>query len=269
MSTSFETAEGLRRLLVRLRVSGPRAWETDDEARELMLFAARKYEALSRKHHCDASAGAAAAFEAMRTYAVRTADDPWAVVTRAVKVRLIAEERADALMCSVDQARRPEFSSRRDVRRFSDSEAELENFLPALAVETVDDDDAPPTGALEAIERAIDLFTALGWPRDTATCALDYIAARLVETGCRPVTHTALRRDQSARALLDIDQGAWVTLLRVVLGNPNPDEAHTSEGHGLLLRLLIGHPVAELLDDDRLVFEISRTAPRARRKVHA
>ena len=106
VSHSFETAEGPARLLVRLRVSGPHAWEQDPEAHDLMLYAARKYEALAIKHRCDPSAGAAAAFEAMRTYAVRTADDPWAVVTMAVKVTLIAEERADGLLCSVDQARR-------------------------------------------------------------------------------------------------------------------------------------------------------------------
>ena len=58
-------------------------------------------------------------------------------------------------------------------------------------------------------------------------------------------------------------------MLRIVLGNPNPDEACTSDGHGVLLRLLIGHPVAELLDDDLLVFEISQTAPRPKARIHA
>lgn len=269
MSASFKTAKGLRRLLVRLRVSGPHAWERDPEARDLMVFAAQKYQALALKHRCDASAGAAAAFEAMRTYAVRTAEDPWAVVTMAVKVSLIAEERADGLLCSVDQARRPEFSKHHDVRRFCDTEADLPNFLPALAVDPVDPDATPPTGAYEAVDATIDLFTALGWPRDTATCALDYIAARLVESGSRAKTHAALRRDQTARALLDIDQESWSTVLRIILGNPNPDEAWTSDGHGILLRLLIGHHVTELLNDDLLVYEISRTAPRATGRISA
>lgn len=269
MSQTFETAKGLRRVLMRLRVSGPHAWEHDPEARDLMLYAARKYEALAIKHRCDPSAGAAAAFEAMRTYAVRTAVDPWAVVTMAVKVTLIAEERADGLMCSVDQARRPEVSRHHDVRRFCDTEADLPNFLPALAVEPFDPAETAPTGAYEAVDAAIDLFTALGWPRDTATCGLDYIAARLIESGCRAKTHAALRRDHAARALLDITQGAWSTVLRIILGNPNPDEAYTSDGHGVLLRLLIGHPVTELLDDDLLVLEISETAPRAKVRIHA
>ncbi|WP_244928515.1 serine/arginine repetitive matrix protein 2 [Nocardioides sp. W7] len=268
MTHSFTTAQGLRRLLVRLRATGPHAWEHDAEARELMLFATRKYQALSIKHHCDPAIGAAAAFEAMRTYAVRTADDPWAVVTQAVKVSLIAEERAEGLLCSPDRARRPEVSRHHDVRRFSDTEADLVNLLPSLAVAPIDTEETPPTGAFEAVETVIDLFTALGWPRDTATCALDYIAARLIESGNRTTTHAALRRDHTARALLDLDRDAWATLLRVVLGNPNPDEAWTADGHGLLLRLLIGHPVTEVLDDDLLVLEIADTAPDPRGGVH-
>lgn len=269
MSASFTTAKGLRRLLVRLRVSGPRAWENDADARDLMEFAARKYQALAVKHHCDPSAGAAAAFEAMRTYAVRRATDPWAVVTMAVKVSLIAEERADGLLCSVDQARRPEFSQHHDVRRFCDTEVDLPNVIPGLAVEPFNPEEKAPTRAYEAVDATIDLFTALGWPRDTATCALDYIASRLAESGNRAATHAALRRDETARALLDIDQASWSTVLRVILGNPNPDEACTSDGHGVLLRLLIGHHVTELLNDDLLVFEISETAPRARGRINA
>ena len=36
------------------------------------------------------------------------------------------------------------------------------------------------------------------------------------------------------------------------------------DGHGILLRLLIGDPVTELLDDDLLLLEISQTAPRVK-----
>lgn len=272
MSHSFETSEGLRRLLIRLRVSGPGAWEHDPEARELMVYTAGKYAALALKHRCDPTAGAAAAFEAMRTYAVRTAGDPWAVVTMAVRASLIAEERAAGLLCSVDQARRPEFSQHHDVRRFCDTDADLPNLLPALAVEPITPahpEEIRPTGAYEAVDATIDLFAALGWPRDTATCLLDYVGARLVESGSRSRTHAALRRDGTARALLDIDQAVWSTVLRIILGNPNPDEACTSEGHGILLRLLIGHHVTELLDDDLLVFDIYETAPRRRGAVDA
>ncbi|MGN6782950.1 MAG: serine/arginine repetitive matrix protein 2 [Marmoricola sp.] len=264
MTHSFETSQGLRRLLTRLRVFGVHAWQHDPEAHELMLFAAKKYEALAIKHHLDPSAGAAAAFEAMRTYAVRTADDPWAVVTMAVNVSLIAEERANGLLCSVEKARRPEVSKHHDVRRFCDTEADVANFHPALAVDPFQSVCDAPTCAYEAVDATIDLFTALGWPRDTATCALDFITSRLSECGSRPRAHAALRRDESARALLDIDQDAWSTVLRIILGNPNPDEFCTSDGRGVLLRLLIGDPISELLEHDLLLWEIAHTAPRVR-----
>ena len=59
--SSFPTPEGLRLLLVRLHYSGPRAWEDDPEASELMGFATRKYGALARKHGLEPAGGAAAA----------------------------------------------------------------------------------------------------------------------------------------------------------------------------------------------------------------
>ena len=233
-----------------------------------MLYAAGSTRRSRSSTAATRALGAAAAFEAMRTYAVRTADDPWAVVTMAVKVTLIAEERADGLLCSVDQARRPEISRHHDVRRFCDTEADLPNFLPALAVEPFNPDETPPTGAYEAVDATIDLFTALGWPRDTATCTLDYISARLVESGSRPKAHAALRRDHPRGRSSTSTRRRGRRCCGSCWAIPNPDEACTSDGHGVLLRLLIGHPVAELLDDDLLVFEISETAPRPKARIH-
>ena len=84
-----------------------------------MQFTIRKYRSLARTHHCEPEDSAYAAFEAMRTLRVRTADDPWAVVTTAVKVSLIAEERADgpALLDSAGPAPRGHASSRRSPLR--------------------------------------------------------------------------------------------------------------------------------------------------------
>jgi hypothetical protein len=236
-----------------------------------MRFVIRKYQPLARAHHCEPEDSAYAAFDAMRTRAVRGAEDPWAVVTRAVQLSLIAEERANGLLCSPSQARRVQVSRHHDARRFGDSEADLLEFHPAFRVEPdepdVDEEDEhAPTGAFEAVDMAIALFVSLGWPSDTATCALDYIAARLIEAGSRQTAHAILRRDPSARALFDLDRRAWSTLLRLTLGNPNPDEQCTSAGHGVLLLLLIGHPIIELLADDALVLEISQTAPRMARR---
>ena len=116
----FENSERLRELLTRLDAEGPDAWRNDPVAAELMRHAADKYAALARKHGLDPWEAATAAFEAMRTPSVRRADDPWAVITRAVQITCIAENRANGLLCSVHQARRPRYSSFHDAERFSD-----------------------------------------------------------------------------------------------------------------------------------------------------
>ena len=107
----FENSERLRELLTRLDAEGPDAWRNDPVATELMRYAADKYAALARKHGLDPWEAATAAFEAMRAPSVRRADDPWAVITRAVQITCIAENRANGLLCSVHQARRPRYSS--------------------------------------------------------------------------------------------------------------------------------------------------------------
>ena len=134
MSSDFRTSEGLRRLLVRLEESGPDAWRDDDEAAALMRFAMEKYGALARKHGLEPEDAAVAAFEVMRTRAARTAHDPWAVVTRAVQVTLIAEERANGLLCSTGRARRLANTDDHDAERFSDRETPLYEYHPAFRV---------------------------------------------------------------------------------------------------------------------------------------
>lgn len=90
----FTTGEGLRALLRRLHEAGPDAWRTDPVAARLMAFAAEKYEALARKHGLDPWEAATAAFDVMRTRSAREAVDPWGVVTHAVRITCIFEERA-------------------------------------------------------------------------------------------------------------------------------------------------------------------------------
>jgi hypothetical protein len=272
MRSDFRTSEGLRRLLVRLAEAGPAAWRDDDEAAALMRFAMEKYGALARKHGLEPEDAAVAAFEVMRTRAARTALDPWAVVTRAVQVTLIAEERANGLLCSTGRARRLANTEDHDAERFSDRETPLCAYHPAFRVtpaqDRVDpgpeaaDGDGDPTRAYQAVDLAVDLFVALGWPRDTARTALDYVCARLMEAGSRTNAHEVLRRDHHARALLDLDRRAWAAMLRVVLGSPNKDLAHTAAGRGLFLRLLIDEKPDELLDDDELVAAIHASAQR-------
>lgn len=268
----FENSEGLRALLTRLDAQGRGAWRDDPEVAALMRHAADRYAALARKHGLDPWEAGAAAFDAMRTPSVRKADDPWAMVTRAVQVTCIAEERANGLLCSVHQARRPHFSIFHDAERFSDRENPLTDYHPAFRTSPADDG-ADETGNRpldvrvgttdvgSAIEDTIALFALLGWPSSTARAGVEYVCARLTETTSRVSAFEALRRDYHARALLDLPSTSWLAMLRVVLGNPDPDLAHTAAGRGVLRRLLADEPLRDLMADDAVLAEVVLSVP--------
>lgn len=268
----YTTSEGLRALLRRLHDAGPGAWERDPVAADLMAFAAEKYAPLARKHHLDPWEAASAAFDVMRTKAARTADDPWAVVTHAVRITCIAEERGQGLLCSVHQARRPHISCFHDPERLSARQNALDDYHPAFHdTDPHDhDDDADvevdaPTSVGAAIEDTILLFTLLGWPDGTARAAIEHVCEALARIGSRTSTYESLRRDRHARALLDVPAESWTVLLRVLLGSSTPGYGATGQGRGVLLRLLIGESLPNLLTDDGLVAAISVAAPAAGR----
>ncbi|MEI2811923.1 MAG: hypothetical protein V9F00_17565 [Nocardioides sp.] len=274
----FTTTEGLRLMLVRLRYSGT-GWSDDADASDLMVYAMEKYGALARKYGYEPVEAAIAAFDAMHTRAVRVAEDPWAVVTRAVELTLIYDQRADGLLCSNHQARREVDIERHDAERFSDREAELIDFHPAFAVaapqDSIDfgDEDEgedegleadEPTNAWVAVDDAVDVFVAMRWPEDLTRTAIEYICTKLLRCGNRHTAFEALRRDRDAQAILDVDQKAWLVFLRVILGNQHPDRRHTSAGRGMLLRLVIGDQAEDLLGDKTLVAEIASIRQPAR-----
>ena len=270
----FEHSERLRELLNRLDTAGSDAWRTDPEAAALMQHAARKYAALARKHGLDPWEAATAAFEAMRTRAVRRADDPWAVITRAVQITCIAENRANGLLCSVHQARRPRYSSFHDAERFSDRENPLTDYHPAFRTdpftntetgdeaEGVDaDESAGSTGVASAVEDTIALLCWHGWEPEIARAAVECICARLAESVSRAGAYESLRRDRHARALLDIPAPSWYRLLRIILGSPDAHLTGTSASRGVLLRLLIRESLRHLIDDADLGTAIKVAAP--------
>jgi hypothetical protein len=263
----FEDSEALCALLNRLHEAGHGAWQNDPEAAALMRHAAEKYAALARKHGLDPWEAASAAFEAMRGAATRRADDPWAVVTRAVQVTCIGEERGNGLLCSVHQARRPRYSVFHDAERFSDRENPLTDYHRALRVDPFGQDEAREADTLAAVdvtaavEDVIAFLSWVGWEPQTARAAVEYITARLSEAPSRASAFESLRRDRQARALLDLPGSSWTTLLRVVLGAPDPRLAHTGVGRGMLLRLLIGEPLRALFLDDDLVLTAGLAAP--------
>ena len=266
----FENSERLRELLTRLDAKGPDAWRTDPVAAELMQHAADKYAALARKHGLDPWEAAGAAFEAMRTASVRRADDPWAVITRAVQITCIAENRANGLLCSVHQARRPRYSSFHDPERFSDRENPLTDYHPAFRADPFADDDEDDTDEVEvsgatgvesAVEDTIALLCLLGWEPELARAAVECICARLAESVSRAGAYESLRRDRHARALLDIPAPSWYRLLRIVLGSPDAHLTGTNASRGVLLRLLIGESLRHLLTDVDLAVAVTVAAP--------
>lgn len=266
----FENSERLRELLTRLHAEGPEAWRTDSVAAELMRYAADKYAALARKHGLDPWEAATAAFEAMRTPSVRRADDPWAVITRAVQITCIAENRANGLLCSVHQARRPRYSSFHDAERFSDRENPLTDYHPAFRADPFADDDeddadevevSGATGVESAVEDTIALLCLLAWEPELARAAVECICARLAESVSRAGAYESLRRDRHARALLDIPAPSWYRLLRIVLGSPDAHLTGTNASRGVLLRLLIGESLRHLLTDVDLAVAVTVAAP--------
>ena len=206
----------------------------------------------------------------MRTRAAREADDPWAVVTHAVRITCIAEDRGQGLLCSVHQARRPHVSCFHDPERLSERENALSDYHPAFHVtdphhhDEVDADVDAPASVTGAVEDAILLFMLLGWPEGTARPAIEHVCEALARIGSRTGTYEALRRDRHARALLDVPAASWTVLLRVLLGRATPGYGATGEGRGTLLRLLIGEGLPVLLGDDGLVATISHAAPHTR-----
>ena len=274
----FTRSEGLRALLNRLHEAGPGAWRHDPVAADLMGYAAQKYELLAHKHGLDPWEAASAAFDVMRTKAARTADDPWGVVTHAVRITCIAEERGQGLLCSTHQARRPNYSVFHDPERLSDRENPLTDYHASFQVsdpdptdagnDTDSDADAGPgrpavrMSAHAAMDDAIALFVALEWPPHIARAGVEHICQALARAGNRQSAYELLRRDKHARALLDVNGTAWAALLRALLGHPSPAYAATAAGRGILLRLLIGESLRALLRDDDLVLMISLAAPK-------
>jgi hypothetical protein len=267
---AFATSEGLRLLLLDLAYAGRRAWQSSPDAAELMTYTREKYAGLAYKYGLDPSDAAVAAFEVMRMRSTRVAEDPWGVVTHAVELSLIYESRAEGLLCSTGQARKTAGRDYHDAERFADRDSELADYHPAFHFwDDVDDIDGPkedgpdgePTNAFFALDTAVKFFVELGWMHRTARLGLEYIAARLDRCGDPRTAYVSLRRDGNGPGWLDVDQDAWLAMLRAMLGDPHTDYAETARGRGLLLRLVTGEHLNDLFEDRVLADAVEAAAP--------
>ncbi|MEE8600261.1 serine/arginine repetitive matrix protein 2 [Euzebya tangerina] len=236
----FLTSKGLRTTLDRLHAGGQGAWRTDGEAAALLRYAGERYAGLARKFGQSAEDAAAAAFEAMLYPSTRTAADPWAVVTVAVRATLIAEHRAAGLLTSVNRARRASYSVFHDAERFSDRDQELIEFHPALQTADQPNDPEPPFAVAYQVA---DVLVGLGWPRVQVEMAVEYVCGQVADIGARRAAYESLRRDKAIRVRLDLSHECWIVLLRLTLGHPSGTGVLRD---GLIARLLLGDSVATL-----------------------
>ncbi|WP_423464218.1 hypothetical protein ACO229_06580 [Promicromonospora sp. MS192] len=279
----FATGEGLRILLIRLHMDGPRAWSTDPEATELIEFCMAKYAGLARKYRQTPHDAAYAAFEVLRAPATAEADDPWGSVTRAVQLSLMAEDRANGLLCDQSRARRLLTSDQHDATRFSDYELDGARSIETITGEVISVDPAvldhldatdtvvvsrptqvAPVETRTALDVAARVLAGFGWDLDDARACLDYITERLTITGDTARAFEYLRRDRTPLGRFDLELRRWTALCAVVLGHPHHPALAVRDG--LLARLMRGQRTTELLADERLVralVAVSPTRPRA------
>ncbi len=263
----LDTTEGLRALLIRLHESGPGAWRGDREAAELMRYTAVKYQPLARRHGLDPWEIASAAFEVMLAPSTRKADDPWAVVTRAMQITCGVEVRAAGMLVSSGKVRHTSrIAGFHDAVRFAERE-HLADYHPAFAVNPANDDhegsdDGDRARVAAALSETVELFASTGWDAVLAAECVEHLAYRLADLTSRSNAVEVLRRDHTVTVLLGVPQKSWAALLRIVLGHPNHKHAGTPTGNGVLLRLLSGEPLDSLRCDTALLAAIWAAKPK-------
>lgn len=275
----FTTGEGLRILLLRLHMDGPHAWSTDPEATELIEFCMAKYAGMAKKYRQTPHDAAFAAFEALRAPATAEADDPWGVVTRAVQLSLMAEDRANGLLCDQSRARRLLTSDQHDATRFSEYELDGARSIETITGEAVSVDPAlldhldtvdatvvssrpsqiAAVEARTALDVAAKVLASFGWDPTDARACLDYITERLTITADTARAFEYLRRDKTALGRFDLELRRWTALCAVVLGHPHHPALAVRDG--LLARLMRGQRTTELLADTRLVRALVAASP--------
>ena len=269
---AFTTPDGLRDLLRRFADPGnPVRW-SGPEGHALAHYCIGRYAPLARKYRQPLDDGASFAFEVMCDPHLLDAHDPWAVVTTAVKRSFSAQFTGESLLCGDRAARRA--VDVHDPARISDRDW---TFLEVHLLPAGDDDDrdsaAPrqtkagaiaPVELSAAVDGAVQVFRAFGWPCVSARFTLEYIGGRLELAGNPATAFEYLRRDKIARARLDLDQRAWTAVLTAVLGSPDPDRSLVPAGQGLLLRILAGCPLDEVAADHALARILASSAPHSK-----
>lgn len=261
-SPDFTTGEGLRELLTDLNADN--AWSSSPVAAELMVYATNKYTPIAKAWHRDPGDAAYEAFLAMRQPGTVRADDPWAVITRAVALGIAAEVHADRNMTSQDKARRPSKRPTEEPMRAGHYEEFFYDVHPhadTLALQHGeyllhgDEEDH----SVDRVIRATCVFLVLtDWPARPVEQAVDYIAHRVTSLTSRDSAVDIVSQDLTIAIRLGYTPEDWGELVRLVVGTRT---GRRKKGHyGLFARVLLGDDVADLLCDEALVAASRRSA---------
>lgn len=252
----FTTSEGLRELLTELNADN--AWATAPVAAELMVYATQKYTPIAKAWHRDPADAAYEAFLAMRQPTTLRANDPWAVITRAVALGIAAEVHADRNMTSQDKARRPSKRPAEEPMRAGHYEEffyDVHPHAPSVYLQHGDEEDH----SVDRVIRATCVFLVLtDWPARPVEQAVDYIAHRVTALTSRDSAVDIVSQDLTIAIRLGYTPEDWGELVRLVVGTRT---GRRKDGqYGLFARVLLGDDVADLLCDEALVAASRRSA---------
>lgn len=249
----FTTGEGLRALITDLNEHN--AWASSPVAAELMVYVAHKYTPIAKAWRRAPEDAAYEAFLAMRQPTTLRADDPWAVITRAVALGIAAEVHADRNMTSQDKARRPSKRPDEEPMRAGHYEEFFYDVHPhahSLYARSHEGEDH----SVDRVIRATSVFLVLtDWPARPVEQAVDYIAHRITGLSSSGSALEIVSKELHIAIRLGYTPEAWAGLVRLVVGTKTG--RRKSGDYGLFARVLLGDDVADLLRDETLV-EASR-----------
>ncbi len=259
----FTTPEGLRQVLIDLTEHN--TWSTSPVAAELMVYAEHKYTAVAKAWHRDTADAAYEAFIAMRSPSTLRADDPWAVITRAVELGVAAETHAERLLTSSDKARRPSKRPPFEPVRAGHYEEFFYDVHPlqhptGSSPDIPEEDGSLGGGRVDEVIRTTIVFLVIaGWPARRVEQAVEYICQRMTGLGSHDSALDVLGNDAAIALRLGYPLDTWNGLLRLVIGTK---PGRKSPGRmGILARTLLGDRVCDLLHDADLVTAAKQSLP--------
>ena len=192
----------------------PRGWNSPRAAR-LLAFTTKKYTGLARKEGSDPADALEAAWSAWSEPGFRTAQDPWALTSTAIRRALTRSNIAQRKLTSLAGARRPDTEA---LVGFADDELD--------SVRDTAQYDLPRVFAgftTAAAREAYELLISCDVTPDTATAAIESVFSTAAEHVALSTALQILRTETVLPERLGISLTAWRALVGLLLGNPRGD----------------------------------------------